>query len=649
MPVPTKRARMAGFTTVYTRFTINGGLALGPWVETPQWKVESIELGSRDRISTATLILNRDYVLRGTLPDPFIQQDSHYLIAYKESANAGITPCFLFEGVPSNTSRLISGQPKASTDEGRLELVDSTTLYSSGTNMQIAGRIMISDHTVSSTAVLINDITEPCVFNQNGLPNRSIQTAMDQNIFLSAPDMYYFLDNDGYGFYNKTGVIRTRKAHYWTYAQAIAYVLQYWAGSGLPTSQNDNPGGRNPLIGTQSNFVHIYYGSPIAIGDPNFLWEVIKGRNTTDALYRLEPLGVLNEGDTPPPQPVLPTLSLDPDVLLRKQINNLSIEGLSVIEALSLILHSAGLGWYIDHKIQQLTPPDPFVLRYKVWTPGGVLNPNGVGDLFYPRLQPYQQDISQQTDVDTLRANNAKDLSLNWDGSHILNKPILIGSPSENEITVELRPGWKPIHDPDIFFLDNINPNASITDSLGFPHNELSMAYAEAHRAFTAWLGNPEFYTDLDSSNAIRVGFLARMLHAKGDLHNTFPDILRKWILPTDHRYPDPIYRRDGTASSDMPTYYTTYNPVSFNNDATTNPPPQNLYMLHPIVGSDSWPAKGYPLFPTVTTDIVGNSLGVVVELSFDKGINWMKWTSFTTLPDELGIMLSFVESICML
>lgn len=628
-----------------------------PWGVAPDWRVDSVELGSRDRISTANLAFNRDPVLRGDVPDPFINQDTQYAIAFQEEPT--LPPLFIFQGTASNLNRLISGQPGASSDTGSLELVDGATMYAADVPSQIAGRFRVTGHQVTSgTSTLVSDTALPCVFNAGGLPNRSVQTAADAGIFdpTSDPDMFYFLDDDGYGYHKNTGVPSgwsTRKARYWTYAQAIAYVLHFHAGASLPTSGGPAPTGIDPTVGVTRNLTTLWFGNPLTPINPmdpmesrDLIWKVIVGTDPSNILYKLESPGVVLEGEQQPP-PTPPPFDTDPAVLLRKQANNVSIEGLNVIEALAVLLQGAGLGWWIDHRSTDSNnptlPPDPYALKFKVWTPGGELNTNGVGSLFYPELQPYNQDISNQTDAQTLSVNNAKDLSINWDGAHIVNRPRVIMASPQFEVTAELRPGWPIIHDPNLFFLDNINKNASVLDASGTPHNEEALAYAEAHRAFSAWLANPEFYTDLSSDNADRVRLLSRIIHAKGDLNPNFPNVMRKWILPTDHRYPNSIYARDtqNLIANGMPSYYGKYDPVNFN-DVAAGTPPSDTFMTFPIGIADNWPAKNYPLHPMLTTDSAGNSLGVQVELSFDGGASWSKWPSFTVLPDEFGIMLSF-------
>jgi len=166
MPPPVDRAREGGHTSVYVRVPQPGGATLSAWSPEPDWRVDSVELGSRDRLGTANLSLNRDAILRGDIPEFTVDLDAQYLITYTDSPAPTTPEVPIFLGVPANLNRLLTGQTGASADTGTLELVEAATLYDAAPESQIFGRAMAAGHDPTTpTGTIVDAFSLPCIFN----------------------------------------------------------------------------------------------------------------------------------------------------------------------------------------------------------------------------------------------------------------------------------------------------------------------------------------------------------------------------------------------------------------------------------------------------------------------------------------------------
>lgn len=669
MPAPTDFSGMSGEPRVYARRHEGQFSPAGEYVREPDWIAESVEIGSKDRLSTATIRFNRDRVLRGEIDDPVITPDAVFAIGYKNPGDTGSGPgVILFEGIPSQLSRQIT----VNSDSGRLELVSAVEAWAGAIESQIsgAGLAKLNDQ-VDQAGVLVLDESVPTIFNPDGRPNRSALMLKD-TYFGASPAFTAQYQNAHAHYFTMPGgmdvgsgpsaEISAVLPRYWTYAQAIAYVLTAWCRNGSAHGQ------------IVRNGIKVDFGDPADVGDPGnetLLWDVIA------PLVGIEAPGEDYESATPPPP--LPALGFDPSVgrLLTAKVNNLSIDGLNCIEALALLCHAAGLGWWIDSYVSGTNIDilaDDCVHRFRVWSPGGNAIAGGVGSQFVPKLQPYGTNVSGQTAASVLAANNVVSIDAGWDSSRIVNRPCIMPGPALYEITVELRPGWKPVHDAEVFFLDSmyLGDDETVTDPGMGARPKLEVAKAEALQAFVFWTADPnglygQSYPGLSdmTGSGRRLHNLCKMLHAKGPFGSDFYDILRKWIVPTDWSYPTAQYKRDrddAPGNIDVPDWWKTYRPIDWTQaiyDEDGNPTGLTsmetpLYRKLPRIpdpfnpgqflpGPETWPHRRRVLLPCLCADASGKSIGYKVELNFERGDNeWFEWPSFSILEDECGVLLNF-------
>lgn len=661
MPTPTDFSGISGEARVYARKSGDQFDPTGPYVRLTDWIADSVEVGSRDRPSTATIHLNRDAILRGDADDPLIPNDAIFAIGYKDIADTGSGPgAIIFEGIPSLLNRRIT----KTEDSGGMALQSSVALWEGSLLSQVFGSFMpkILGSPVNIVAGFsLLDSSVPCVFNPGGLPNRSIKTDADtiiagQPAFSDAVDSYYFtmpgsFDIADGGMNNRT----SKRARYWTYAQALAYVLSQYCGANL-----------------MRNMVTMDFGNPDTtppVGDDK-IWSVVK------PLFKFEPPGETYEdfvGPLPPGSSyVPPAFTTSVQNLLVAKCNNLSIEGMTAIEALAFILHASGVGFWIDAYTPGMNIDvlaETIVHKFKVWTPGGSSQSGGVGGQFIPKLEPFGAPTTGRTAPDILSKNNAFQIDAGFDTGRVVNKPIVLGAPFQYEVTIYLRPGWRPINDINVFFLDMVNTDDSATIQDPGPNTpilkEKDAAAADARAAFEIWISNPEFLFGITapSGPVKRTQNLSRMLHGKGEQAAEFYDVLRKWVCPTDWRYPTAEYSRDRVEIPSVdrdPAYWRDYSPIDwFVSRYLYNGNPSGIVLddapLHfsfpdipdPYIPGRttsplSWPQRARRFLPCLVGDRTGKSIGYKVEISLNRGDSWFDWPAFTVLEDELGIILNF-------
>lgn len=639
---------------------------MGSYVTDGAWSAGRVELGSRGRNSEAEISLNMDAVLRGDIDDPQIPIDAIFAIGYKDSADDGSGPgTILFEGCPSWEQRNVAKEG----DTKSLKLQSAMTLWKTNSQSVVVGSWfpqILEPEIINGVMRL--DTGVPCIFNPGGVPNRGVRiltqaTISGTNIF--APPFrnwysHYFVMPGAFDLYPLTpgpgaGSVPAR---YWTYAQALAYVLTFWCGA-------------NDGADVERSNVRAYFGNPVLVDQTNdLIWSAVKTYLLTEAP------GETYE-QTPAAPWEAPALSTHVEKLLTAKCNNLSIDGMNAIDALATILHAAGLGWWIDPTAAGAnidTLAEAVVHKFKIWTPGGEANEGGIGGQFIPRLQPYGAVTEGRTAADILATNNVKIVNATKDAQRITNRPAIVGAAAEYEVTIYLRPGWRPMFDQNIMLLDRVSTDVSqmITDPVlnQPPMIEIELARGEAAAALRNWIADPSelFGSEAPVGTLRRQRNIADMLHAKGRLGSEFYHVMRKWVCPTDHSYPTSVFTRDRAEIPSVdrdPAYWRDYSPVNWSHykyQANGNPanPPMGLmaddlpiHFQFPQIpnhfapgeflpGPEVWPHRARRFLPCLCADAAGQSIGFKLEISLDRGVTWFDWSSFTVLDDELGVILNF-------
>lgn len=614
MPAPTERSSQSGRPIVFWKRTPSSD-----WEDvSTEWAAVSCEHSSQSRLSRAVVEFNRsDYISDPTGGEPLLYQDTQFAIVWQEAGQPGGR--ILFQGVVSNIVRREIGTISAQSSTGSANLIHSVVLFADDRRSQIIGaKIPFIRFPTEAAGEIKEDPTARCVFNPDGKPNRSREWETTTGIFggnYTPSDTFYFCTPDGYdhdGNLSSPGRVRAR---YWTYAQAIAYLLTHYAGAdGLTTP-------------TVTREVVVKFGTAVGGDDPSLVWELI-GQHV-DA----EPPG---EESAPPPDG---TLSTNPAKLLTAKVPGIDVTGMNVIDAIGLLLTKCGLGWYIDID-DELPNVDVFVdnpiHKFRVWTPGGELN-SGIGEIFLPRLEPHFTEMADRTAASILGSNNVRDADIRFDSLGIVNQPIVKRSPTLYEVTMQLRPLWKPLHaDTDgsgAAYFDNCTDDLVTDSQYSGSATQRNVAIGDALLALQAWNNNPEDKNSGDNVSILRrMKFWAKALVSGGSIGNLFYDVGRKWGLPTDWSYPNAEFKRDETIA-DMPADFTDYTPVNFEYGAFINTG---------IVGASLWPTRPRPFLPTLSKDRSGAASPPIVEVSFDRGSTWYPFGSVRVSPTESAIWLTY-------
>lgn len=673
MPAPPDFSYPAGRAHVYRAY-----LPGDTFTEDGAWSVQSVSQSVLGKPATATLAFNRAQLISGEpnpLAEPVVYFDARFRIAFREAGQPG--GILVFEGTPANLKRTDSGTPSAKISEGVLHLEGATEFWTRSETKTIIGSrfARIADQTQETEDNFITrDTGVPCVFNPNGLPNRSYETTENSGFFaegdayISRGPIHHFLSPAGYGLYRDGNTI-IKRARYWTFAQAIAYLL-WWeaqANSSFPSGEITG------LLGFKMSF-GAPPGSPSSSDDEDMIWRVI------EPFIEIEPAGEPYEAQDPVnPAPFTDPaqFSIDPLYLLSTRVPGISVEGMPVLHAIDKLLSAAGLRAWVDTLktfVDIHNAPDG-LHKIKVTSPGGKLNDPGFGRVFIPKLDPYKAPRIDAEEAPAFFArNNTKDIDVAFDFKGTVTRPLIVRGPTRYEITAELRPGWGPIHPlPEgggssyepvsgYPFIDNINAARTVVDPGNSPGiNELSLATAEAVMAFQVFRSNPDLLLQGPSTNQPehvlkRLRFLANSLVKGGSQASPYQDVLRKWILPTDDGYDDEFYARDITIVA-IPQEWGHYNPINFATGKSYDGSPASV--LHTVltsdiieaeispelrtgVGAEGWPARARPFLPCLVRDRNKQSPGVIVEISFDSGDSWYRFDSIRVAGDESAIWLEF-------
>ena len=178
---------------------------------------------------------------------------------------------------------------------------------------------------------------------------------------------------------------------------------------------------------------------------------------------------------------------------------------------------------------------------------------------------------------DVTRDNQLARIAVDWRDDELVTAPIVVGAVKRWEMTVPLVPGWLPEVD-----LDNVAP----VDR----DDAKALAVTPDIEAF---LG--DLVKDIP---------WYRMYHKKGAEFDAHRDVSRLWVLNEDGGFDGASYNRNAP--------FDDYQPFDFSTVAS------------PVVTSrGQWTRRLRPMLATITRDDDGNSLGVVVEVSYDAGVSW--------------------------
>lgn len=629
MPAPTDFAEQSGRFVVYFART-----PADPFAKDDRWVARSVQIGSRDRPSTAEIDFDRTRYLEdgAGIQRPHVSQDSRFAVAWNEPGQNGGT--LLFDGFMATHPRDDIGTVGASRSSESINPIDAADTWAHDIASQITGAHFARIPQIGEGKIVL-DTSMPCVFNPEGLANRSVETAENTGAFdlNPQPKAHYFVSPDGFDYATSEDNVTAFKARYWTFAQAIAYLLWWWCDA------TD----ANPVV---RNGVSMSFGSDL--DQPNSSDDLI--RSTVTPHLQTEVPGEIYEGEQGPPEPAPTAFEVSPERLLSAKVPGIDVTGMNVLDALRVLCEEAGLGFWIDCK-QAFgnidSPPTPIKHFVRVWTPGGILNSgnNGIGQIFLPRLDPHNAPQSSLLSATFIADHNSvQAVSVHRDTVGLVNSPVMRRSPSLYEVTIDLRPLWKPIHpsltmamNPINAYIDNIDSTVSIEPNV----TEEDQAVSDAQAAGYLGTVNAADQLAIDDPDIRKpIAFIAQALNSKGKYGSEYYDVLRKWGIPTDMRYPNNVYARGGGAPLDFLDYL----PVDFSDP--------NGPLLNPITaaetgaedsnGAEMWPHRARPFLPLLVEDPGGQTPDTIVEISFDGGNRYYQFDAVTTSPSESALWLNF-------
>lgn len=319
---------------------------------------------------------------------------------------------------------------------------------------------------------LIEISAMPAVFNADGLPNRS------QQLYALAAGI-----DDGTTIYRTHLFVEdaSPSATYWRYVDAIAYVACHYV------ARIKQRGAARPL--------------PISVAE------------------------LASEIDELLGQAVIADNSDDPfDRRITAVCDNVSIASMSAAEALTTLCSAAGLHWEaaLNHGLSGSAFGSAHFVRLTATVETRDDRPRIAGTMIPPAVR----DVSREAPF-TDQANRAA-LSIAGENRHYqanlsidrrtFDAPIVLGGSKEFEVTLLMRPGWRP-H----LRLDNLESDEERDEALAF------------------WID--QFPRDVDP-----VTKLPRSIyHARHPAHGTITtdgvqtfrpsEVGRLWIFPDDHRW----------------------------------------------------------------------------------------------------------------
>ena len=281
-----------------------------------------------------------------------------------------------------------------------------------------------------------------------------------------------------------------------------------------------------------------------------------------------------------------------------KVLHNITIDGLSVIEAVGLVAKHIGWNFRFDYTNDGKT----YFCFYKI----------GIRDEAYRTNSPVishnlYAPAPGEAIGNAVRAGNKMlwSMSLAQDITPVVNKPIALGAPDRFEFTAELVPAW-------------------FDSFLVLPSNLDELFYTDAQL---------QKETDPDSL------FYYTHYHTRGIAHNagaTLRNVGRKWVLNESGFYTDP--------ESSPPDPSNPHYDRGKAYDWKTVIPNEYIFLMDDKSKKQKRAFAHYNrrLLPCLTVNQDGlSSVGIKLEFSFDSGTTWQVIPcSVRLLSDECGIFI---------
>lgn len=268
----------------------------------------------------------------------------------------------------------------------------------------------------------------------------------------------------------------------------------------------------------------------------------------------------------------------------------LSCEAVNLVEALGLACEAAGIHFTADTVNVQGRP----ATQLRLWASqaGAVRVLHLARGGIFADGQP-RYDSSTKSVEEVLEDNNTYRGKVQWDHGRIVNRAVVLGDVKRYELTLPLVPGWLPTAN-----LDNVAP---------------------ASRKYSKGLAlTPDTVKALGDRAATHPWYMR--YHRDGSLFAQYANVARLWVLNEDGSYAAASYNRNAP--------FDDYRPFDFSTvlDASEAQP-------------GAWSRRVRPLMSTISVGANGQSLGVVVEVSFNSGASWYTPSGrVRVLKDRAGI-----------
>jgi len=275
-------------------------------------------------------------------------------------------------------------------------------------------------------------------------------------------------------------------------------------------------------------------------------------------------------------------------------IGHVVVDGLNVLQAVEHICKQIGFSFRETYSANGKAK----LAFYKIGSASGSVR-SDVADAILHRLHaPAVGETIDDAIAEGKKMLWAMDIA--EDISGLVNKPWGVGAPDRVEFTAELVPGW----------LDTL----LIPDTTGTDLENLYLTEAEI--------------SDLTDPNSKDY---YKFYHTRGD--NFLRDVGRKWVLNETGLYSGGSYDRG------MPFDFTTIDARGDIYDSQG----RAIKCLKDTEGKRNFGPFRRKLLPCLTVDKDSlNSVGIVVEFSFDSGTTWQKLEgSIRALDDEAGILIT--------
>lgn len=205
-----------------------------------------------------------------------------------------------------------------------------------------------------------------------------------------------------------------------------------------------------------------------------------------------------------------------------QRVDDVSIASMSAFDALVALCRKAGLHFEVSRRMGNTGNTGPFYLRVVAPIADAI---DDRGTRARAMVAPQSRDIPRDPPfspygamppADIALRNAAQSVNLSAD-NRVVNTPVVIGGASDYEVTLLLRPGWKPFPQLDL-------------DLTGMNQGQRDEA---ARAALDFWL---EQFGDEDEARE-ESGSPTSRYHTQHEDHHSVADIGRRWIFPDTGEY----------------------------------------------------------------------------------------------------------------